>query len=147
MTKALHIHRVPVAAVPKAIRVPECAALMSRGLRAAREDNLTRVVAELMTDHRQLWLAFGQGKPALMACWTTEIKEDDGVRWVCVSALAGSNLRAWIGKMVEHMLAWAAKEDCAHVRWAGKQGWRRAVKNARVVGTHDGEALFERAVV
>ena len=146
MTKALHIHRVPVAAVPKAIRVPECAALMRRGLAAAGEDNMMRVVAELLTNHRQLWLVFAPGNPSLLACWMTEVKEDDnGSRWVCISALAGRNAWRWARAMSDRVTAWAAKEGCARVRWAGRAAWGRIEPRARAVGVLNGQTLFERA--
>lgn len=145
MTKQLHIHRVPAGSVSQAIRVPECADLLAEGLRAAHESDMRRVVAELLTDHRQLWLAFAAGHDGPVACWTTEIKIDDGIRWVCVSALAGSHMRLWVREMAERMVEWAAEERCVCVRWAGKAGWARAVPDARVVGSVDGQKLFERA--
>lgn len=144
----IKVHRVPVKAVIRAIRVPAVAELFNRGLAAAGEDNIRLVIADLLTEHRQLWLVFGAGEPKPLACWITNIQTaEDGRKWLCVSALAGRKMGEWVAKVADTMEAFAKREGCVCFRWAGKRAWRRAVPNARVVGrVSDSETCFERAV-
>jgi hypothetical protein len=142
----IKVLRVPARAIISATRVPAVWNLLMRGLAAAGETDLRLVLADLLTEHKQLWIIFGDGEARPLAVWVTGIRhEGDGPPFLCVSYLAGRKMRKWVRPMAETMTQYAARQKCASVRWAGKLAWARAVPGARITGRiSDTEAFFER---
>lgn len=93
----------------------------------------------------QLWLIIGDGKE-LLGVFLTQITEspEDG-RWVALFALAGREMWSWTKLVARRMDEFASAEKATGWRFAGREGWKRAVPGSRVLDEiKPGVFLFER---
>jgi hypothetical protein len=127
---------------------PHCEDLMRRGLSAASEmldpDTPERIAAGTL----QVWVVTEHAPAQVMAVFLTDINEEAaGARWVNVHALVGRQMWRWANVVNDGMDKFARKERCKSIRFAGKVGWGRVLKDFRVIGEHSaGVPIFERAV-
>ena len=96
----------------------------------------------------QLWIIIDTKTSSLYAVFFTDINEDDsGAKWVSAHALGGRHLRRWAMCAHDGMIQFARSVGCHSVRFSGKRGWRRLLRDCRVIGERSpGETIYERAV-
>lgn len=119
---------------------------LARSFAAAGEKDARACLVDLVMGRRQLWAIFEPGRAGPLALFRTEIVADPEGAWLCVSALAGRDLRSW-GKLLGETMTDVAREiGCKSVRFAGRAAWGRVLPEFKRVGDVSGEAVFERAV-
>ena len=127
---------------------PHCEALMRRGLAIAPELHNRETRGRIADGTLQSWMITESEPARLLAVFFTDINvEADGSKWVCVHALAGRQMWRWARKLSDGMDKFARAEGCQSIRFAGKRGWGRVLREYRVIGGHGfGSLIFERAV-
>lgn len=119
--------------------------LLCRAMAAADETDMRECLSELVLGRKQLWAVLIPSKAWPLALFRTEIVvEDDGSKWLCVSALAGDDLKSWARLLSDGMAKVARECGCACVRFAGRDAWGRVLPEVKRVGSLGGEAVFER---
>lgn len=118
-----------------------------RALAAAGETDARACLADLAIGRRQLWAIFKRGRSGPLALFRTEIVvENDGGRWLCVSALYGRGLWQWGRMLADGMVETAKACQCKAVRFAGRGGWGRVLRDFKPTTSVGGETIFEREV-
>lgn len=127
---------------------PHCVDLMRRGLAVAPELINRNTRGRIADGTLQTWMIIESEPAKLLAVFFTDINEEPaGAKWVCVHALAGRQMWRWARKLSDGMNRFARAEGCQSIRFAGKRGWGRILRECRVIGEHaSGAPLFERAV-
>jgi hypothetical protein len=118
--------------------------LLCRAMAAGGETDMRACLTDIAIGRRQMWAILKRGKAGPLALFRTEINVEDGERWLCVSALAGHDLKVWARLLSDGMAGVARDWDCKCVRFAGREAWGRVLPEVRRVGSAEGEAVFER---
>lgn len=119
--------------------------LLTKGLAAAGETDIRGCIVDFVVGRRQLWMIYEPGQSGPLALFRTEIMIDDkDGPWICLSALAGHDVRRWARELSRVMGLVATMTGCKVVRFAGKEGWGRLIPECRIVGHVGDETLFER---
>ena len=139
----LIVRQVALANVVRMLRVPGVADLLVRGAAAAEETDMRVLLADLITGASQLWTAWASDSRSPMAVCLTHISDSDG-RFVCVSMLAGKDVRRWARVLEAAIAEFARTENCQSVRFAGKRGWLRILPTYKFIGIERGHSVFER---
>lgn len=124
---------------------PACGEWLLRGLAECSDMGVLETIDKCRDGSFQLWMIGDvQGAESLGAC-VTEIIEADGDRVVALYALAGKRLHEWSDDFADAITKFATAEGCRAVRFVGRKGWARTIKDAKKVGDMQGLAVYERA--
>ena len=93
---------------------------------------------DVLSGKSQLWVAFVDGR--IEAAASTSLVRTDRHLVCLLAALGGANRAAWL-PLLAKVEAWAKAEGAARLRFIGRKGWARVLRNYRV-----SNVVLERAL-
>lgn len=120
--------------------------MLVKSLATAGETDMRGCITDFIIGRRQLWAIFHADKPGPLAFFRTEIIIDDtDGPWICLSALAGCEMKLWARELSDHMAVVAKETGCKSFCFAGSKAWGRVLPECKVVGQLGPNTLYERA--
>lgn len=94
------------------------------------DDTIDNLKARLNRELAQLWIV-SRDNVAIVAAGTTEIlNANSGLRILQVTALGGTDIERWM-HLWPKMEVFAKAEKCDKVRFHGRKGWAKVMKDYR----------------
>ena len=101
--------------------------------RSRGEENLDHLIAEVMSGHRQCWVAWDGKK--VRACGLTQVLDHD-IKIVEFGHCAGEGREDWAEMMVEELMRWAKHIGAKRFRTINRPGHTKMLKSMGFKETH-----------
>lgn len=124
---------------------PHAGHVLLEGLAAAENVPVLASMDACRHGRAQFWIIIRDRKD-LLGAFLTQIQEspEDG-KWVSLFALSGKDMWEWVSQVSKRMDEFARSEKATGWRFAGREGWKRAVPGSRVIAKiRPGVFAFER---
>lgn len=121
---------------------------LMRGLNAS-DVTFEELVNNLVEGTCFLGIAFQENPFKPMGIWVSDYRVmDDGISFVTVYALSGTQLPRWMPKIEALVIAWGRQLGAGSVRFAGRAAYKSLVEDLNVVARlEDGRVLiFEKKI-